>query len=384
MRIEQILLVPLIALIHGSAMGSDPDPFIDVRENIAHLANGEAPGLQYVVVDAHGVIFEHVEGLSDINRHEVMTLDTTLMAYSMTKTITAIAVLQLAEKRKLGLDDPIDNYLTEPWYGKYRITIRQLLSHTSGIPNPLPLRWVHLADETSFAEDSALEAVVNDNPKLTSSPGDKFAYSNIGYWLLGKVVEKASGQSYSDYVRANILFPLKVGSSEMTFTIPAPSRHASGYLKKYSLMNLVAKLVIDDKFRGGYEGNWLRLKNHYVNGPSFGGLIGTARGFGRLLQDQLQDNSILLGNEARRQLEEQQTDNSGTPIPMTLGWHISSADGELFFFKEGGGGGFHCEMRLYKEKGIATVVMTNGAGFNTTVFLNRIDKNFFRGNEVGK
>jgi CubicO group peptidase (beta-lactamase class C family) len=153
-----------------------------------------------------------------------MTLNTTLMAYSMTKSFTAVAILQLVEQGKLGLDDEIDRYLPDNPYGGHHITVRQLLDHTSGLPNPIPLRWVHLAEEDeSFDEDAALAQVLRDNPKLAFEPGQKFAYSNIGYWLLGKIVEQVTGQSYPDYVRANVLMPLGLSAQEMDFVIPDPA-----------------------------------------------------------------------------------------------------------------------------------------------------------------
>ena len=122
-------------------------------------------------------------------------------------------------------------------------------------------------------------------------------------------------------------------------------------------MNLVKGFVIDRKFLGSYEGQWLRLNSHYLNGPAFGGLIGTARGFSRFLQDQLRPKSVLFGLETKRLLETRQADGAGRPIPMTPGWHLGETHGVAYFSKEGGGGGFHCEMRIYPTRGIATVVL---------------------------
>jgi CubicO group peptidase (beta-lactamase class C family) len=307
-----------------------------------------------------------------------MTLDTTLMAYSMTKTVTAVAVLQLVEQRRLGLDDEIDRHLADNPYGNYPITIRQLLDHTSGLPDPIPLRWAHLVEEdASFDEDAALAQVVRDNHKLAFEPGRKFAYSNIGYWLLGKIVEQATGQSYADYVRANVLRPLKLSPHEMDFVIAEPTRHAKGYLAKYSWLNLLKGFVADRKFWGEYEGNWLRVKSHHLNGPAFGGLVATARGFGRFLQDQLRTESVLLGPDTKRLVETRQTDSAGEPIPMTLGWHVGETHGLAYLFKEGGGCGFHSEMRVYPTKGLASVVMVNSTEFKSTRFLNRLDCAFF-------
>jgi D-alanyl-D-alanine carboxypeptidase len=104
--------------------------------------------------------------------------------------------------------------------------------------------------------------------------------------------------------------------------------------------------------------------------------VGTARAFSRLLQDQLRSESVLLGAEAEALLREQQADSAGRPIPMTLGWHIGESNGVAYFFKEGGGGGFHAEMRWYPAQGIGSVVMVNATEFNSTAFLNRVDRAF--------
>jgi len=325
------------------------------------------------VTGASGIVFEYAGGLADIQNGAAMTPGIGLMAYSMTKTFTAIAILQLVERCQLGLEDKLDSYADTPYRAK-GITIRQLLKHTSGIPNPIPLRWVHLAEEAScFDEGAALAGVLRANPKLAFAPGRRFAYSNIGYWLLGKIVERASGRAYVDYVKNYILEPLHLRPDEMDFAIRESCRHAKGYLAKYSLMNLAKGVVTDRKFWGCYEENWLCLKSHYLNGPAFGGLVGTARGFAVFLQNQLRKDFVLLGPEAKRLLETQQTDGAGRPIPMTLGWHRGKARGTAYLFKEGGGGGFHSEMRLYPAQGIASVAMANDTGFNSTKFLNRMD-----------
>lgn len=239
--------------------------------DLNQYVRSNVPGLQYMAITADRVLFEYADGWADIKNQKLMTLDTTLMAYSMTKTFTAVAILQLAEQRKLGLDDVIDRYLPNAAYHGNSITLRQLLNHTSGAPNPIPLRWVHLAvEDSTFDEAEALATVLRKNPDLAFEPGRKFAYSNIGYWLLGKVVEQVTGQSYSAYMRANVLRPLGLSTQEMDFVIPDESSHANGYLKKYSLMNLVKGFVIDRRFVGDYEGHWLRLNSHYLNGPAFG------------------------------------------------------------------------------------------------------------------
>jgi D-alanyl-D-alanine carboxypeptidase len=336
------------------------------------------PGLQYVVVDVEETRYAHAGGWADIANKKPLTLGTTMMAYSMTKTLTAVAVLQLVEQGKLNLDDEIDRYLPDVPYAGHHITVRHLLNHTSGLPNPMPIRWAHLVEEDQdFDEDAALTQVMRDNSKLAFIPGQKYGYSNIGYWLLGKIIEKITGRSYSTYVTENILGKLKLSPQDMSFTIPDVTRHANGYLAKYTLMNLIKSFVMDSKFFGGYEGRWLRLRHHHLNGPAFGGLVGTGRGFGVLLQDQLRTQSVLFNAATKALFETQQSDGQGQGIPMTLGWHVGETEGVRYFFKEGGGGGFHAEMRCYPTKAMASVVMVNATQFDSSTFLSRVDSAFF-------
>jgi CubicO group peptidase (beta-lactamase class C family) len=376
-----IWLIVLCAFIYYGAQAMKPPlTQISLPTFLDQYAGSNVPGLQYMVMDKDHVLFEYAGGWADIQNKKPMTLETTMMGYSMTKTLTAAAVLQLVEQGKVGLDDPVSMYLPDQPYGD-QITIRQLLDHTSGIPNPIPLRWVHLTEDAEgFNEDAALDQVLSANPELDFEAGAKFSYSNIGYWLLGKVIEQATGQIYSDYMHANILSPLEIPHSQLDFVIPSPTQHAKGYLAKYSFLNLGKGFVTDSQFWGEYEGNWLNLKSHHLNGPSFGGLVGTARGFGIFLQDQLQARSVLFDQQTKVMFETQQTDSAGKPIPMTLGWHIGTTDGVTYLFKEGGGGGFHAEMRLYPTLGITSIVMVNSTEFNSTEFLNKVDHPFITAN----
>lgn len=348
----------------------------DLNVSLNKYLQKAAPGIQYLVVDKHQALFEFAGGWADIQNQRPMRLSTTLMAYSMTKTFTAVAILQLVQQEKLHLDEPISTYLPNCPYSD-NITIRQLISHTAGIPNPIPLRWVHLAEEhEAFDEGIALAGVLRDKPKLSFKPGKRYAYSNIGYWLLGRIIEEVTNQAYIDYIRDRMLKPLGLQPGEMDFVIPDPNQHAKGYLGKYSVMNLLKGLITDGKVWGQYEGKWLQVKNHYINGPAFGGLVGSVQSFGCFLQDQLRESSVLLNQKAKELLYTQQKNNDGALIGMTLGWHIGELQGVKYFFKEGGGGGFHSEMRLYPTMQFASITMVNSTEFNSNAFLSSLDKAF--------
>jgi len=166
--------------------------------------------------------------------------------------------------------------------------------------------------------------------------------------------------------------------AEIGFKINDPSNHAKGYLAKYSFVNLIKGFVTSKEVWGEYEGSWLHINDVYLNGPAFGGAIGSARAFGRVLQDLLPEESLLLEKSTMQLLYTAENTNSGKRIPMTLGWHIGELNGLSYFYKEGGGAGFHSEMRIYRSHGLASVIMTNRTAFNSRKELSRIDENFIR------
>jgi D-alanyl-D-alanine carboxypeptidase len=343
----------------------------------ALTATSKIPGIQYRVMTSTRVLYEHASGWADICRRIPADSATTMMAYSMSKTITAAAALQLVENGQVGLDDPVERYLGSLLPYGPRVTIRQLISHTSGIPNPIPLRWVHPADRhETFDEEAALAAVLHKHPRLSFAPGSRYAYSNIGYWLLGKVIERASAERFSSYVIERILRPLAIAPRDLGFVVLDPAHHATGYLEKYSLMNLAKGLLIDRALVGDYSDRWLAIRSHYLNGPAFGGLVGTAAGFGAFLRDQLRQRSVLFNDTTRQLFYTQQQTTRGASIAMTLGWHIGDRDGRRFYYKEGGGGGFHCMMRLYPRDAIGTVAMTNATGCDVRRLMDTIDATF--------
>ncbi|MGV6851484.1 MAG: serine hydrolase domain-containing protein, partial [bacterium] len=187
-----------------------------LSNQLAEYAANNEPGVQYVVVDKTSTIFSHSVGLLDIDKNIALNAGNTMAAFSMTKTLTAIAILQLVERNKIKLSDRVSEFVENPY--NTNITIRHLLNHTSGIPNPIPLQWVHLAqNHVEFDEQAAFEEVLDKYPDLDSKPGEKYKYSNIGYWMLGGIIEKVTGKRYTEYVKQNIFQSLNLNSNEIGF-----------------------------------------------------------------------------------------------------------------------------------------------------------------------
>ena len=145
----------------------------------------------------------------------------------------------IEQEGKLSIEKPIRSYWPEfPYPGD--ITLHQLLSHTAGIPNPIPLRWIHLAVEhSSFNRDSFFKTIFDKYRRVKTKPNEKFLYSNLGYVLLGQLIEKISGKSYEQYITDNIIYKLGLQPGQLGFTINDFSNNVTGYQKNWTFMNLL-------------------------------------------------------------------------------------------------------------------------------------------------
>jgi len=337
----------------------------------------KTPSVQYLIFNQDSVIHEFQFGLSDIKNQHQTSKNTTYNAYSVTKTFTALSVLQLAEQKKLDIEQPIKKYLSEFPYSS-EITIRQLMTHSAGIPNPIPLSWIHLADEhQSFDRNNFFAKIFMKNNETKSKPNEKYAYSNLGYVILGQLIEKVSGISYEDYVRQNILQPLNIKPNELDFTITNLNQHAKGYHKKYSFSNLILGLLLDkSKYVDTTEGKWNSFKDNYVNGTSYGGLIGTSNAFVRYIQELLKPNCKLITDDYKKMLFTENYTSNNKKTGMCLSWFSGELNGKQYFAHAGGGGGYYCEIRIYPDLGIGSVIMFNRTGMSDERYLDKLDKYF--------
>lgn len=153
--------------------------------------------------------------------------DTKFRLGSVTKQFTGAAILLLQERGKVKLDAPIKTYLSDAPASWDKVTVRNLLTHSSGIPN-----FTSFDDypklKTLEATTASLTARFRDKP-LDFQPGEKFAYSNSGYILLTAIIEKASGQSYSAFLTDNIFKPLGMADTGYDSHATIIPRRAAGY-----------------------------------------------------------------------------------------------------------------------------------------------------------
>jgi CubicO group peptidase (beta-lactamase class C family) len=185
------------------------------------------PGAAVMVIQNGRISFSEAFGLRDMARRLPVRSDTLFEIGSITKQFTAASILQLQEAGKLKLDDNVSNYLPDAPHAR-EVTIRELLAHTSGLHDYLDTPQ---ADQLSSKPISYDELIARIAPlPLDFTPGSRWAYSNTGYQILGRIIEKVSGETYMGYVRRQILDPLHMRNTHTMTEEDRLPNLATGYL----------------------------------------------------------------------------------------------------------------------------------------------------------
>jgi CubicO group peptidase (beta-lactamase class C family) len=213
------LVLPLVLPATATAAAQPtPDAVAAVVE--ANLGPARLPGVAVALVKDGRVL--HTGGYGHDARGEPVTDRTPMRIASLTKSFTALAVMQLAESGALRLDDPVVRHLPEfsladPRYA--RITVRQLLNHSSGMSDTA-------YPEAALPQPDSLRQAVAELRRagLTDVPGRRHAYHNPNYWVAARLVEVVSGLSYADYLSRRVLTPLRIGSTVTVdnWNVPVP------------------------------------------------------------------------------------------------------------------------------------------------------------------
>lgn len=224
-----LLAFTLAALPSSAARPSDAELAAYADKILtANYPAGE-PGASALVVRDGKVVLRKGYGLANLELGVPVAPEMVFELGSVTKQFTAAAILMLAERGKLSLDDEITRFLADfPTQGK-KITIEHLLTHVSGIPS-----YTGMAEWLSrLREDLTLEQLIGlfRGKPLEFSPGERMAYSNSGYILLGAIIEKASGKSYEDFIEQEIFAPLGMKSSHYAHQDEAVPGRVEGYEK---------------------------------------------------------------------------------------------------------------------------------------------------------
>lgn len=318
------------------------DPFFQqmVREQ-------RMPGFAIGIVENDRLVYVRGFGVMQVGETDrPVTPKTLFHMASITKTFVATAIMQLVEQGKVDLDAPVVRYL--PYFRiddpRYRaITVRQMVTHMSGMPDVEDYEW----DKPQY-DDGALERYVRSlgAKKLRWAPGTKFAYSNMAYEVLGDLVAKVSGVSFDDYVDENILKPLGMASSSLLLKKVEPTLLAAGHR-----MGRGASLAVVAHYP--YNRAHTPSSNLHSNVEDMARWISAnlnrgAIGGHRILKDSTYD---VMWEPAAK---------VGNTLDVGISWFLTTIEGEQTVGHSGGDDGFRSNLILIPAKKIGIVHMTNG------------------------
>jgi D-alanyl-D-alanine carboxypeptidase len=311
------------------------------REIAADLAARAIPGAAIVILYGHDILWRHDYGFADLAHSTPVDAATRFRLGSISKLLTAIAVVRLRDQGKLSLDDPVTRHL--PWFRlagdeQPRITLRELLLHLAGLPREAPgASWTDQIMPSRAALIAALPATEPAIPAETS-----WKYSNLGYALLGLVIEAASGQSYADYLDSDVLAPLG-----MTDTLVEPQANSPGLAIGY----------------GARDGSGARPARDFLEMGALtpaAGLAATAADLAKLAAWALEtDDKGPLSAESRREMLRVQAEIPDFSGGQGLGWETRRIGTVTRIGHAGKAAGFAAKLTIEPASRLGIVVLSN-------------------------
>ena len=323
------------------------------------------PGIAFGVVVDGKLVHTGNYGYTDIEKKIPVTAQSLFRIASMSKSLTAMAILKLRDEGKLNLDDPAYLYIPELKNIKYPtadapvITIRHLLTHGAGFPEDNPWGDRQLADN-----DKDLMEFIGKQISFSNPPGIAYEYSNLGFALLGKIVTSVSGIRYQDYIKKNIWEPLGMKTSTYEYGDVAPDKLAHGYRWLNEKWN-EEQLLHDTK-----DGSW----------GAMGSMISSINEFANYMAFHLsawppnnaKDDGPIKRSSVREMhhpwrfngLNLNYTYPGGRNCPLAtaycygLGW-TRDCEGRIYIAHSGGLPGFGSQWRIMPDYGIGVVAFAN-------------------------
>ncbi|HEX6315397.1 MAG TPA: serine hydrolase domain-containing protein [Gemmatimonadaceae bacterium] len=335
----------LLAGFITTASAQSPDRASLVRKLDSLAGSGvlenRAAGIAAAVVRGNDTLLLKGYGKADVEWDVPMPADAMFEIGSVTKQFTAVAILQLRDEGKLSLDDPITKWLPDFDTRGNTVTLRRLLDHTSGIKGITEMpEFGILVTNARYPRDSAY-ALIKRYP-FEFRTGEAQIYNNSAFWLLGLVVEKASGMTYEDYVEKKLFAPLGMSRSMYCNSSENVARRAHGY--------------------GVQNGQVRRAPTNVHTWPfSAGSLCSTAGDMVTWLQ--ALHGGKVLSPKSYAELITPSKLNDGTPLRYSMGLSVGKDIRGLNYIGHGGAiTGFTAEVGWYPDAQAAVVVLMNSNG----------------------
>jgi CubicO group peptidase (beta-lactamase class C family) len=329
----------LIALFLPSVIHADDvDAYIKLRMDKEHI-----PGLSLAVVKDGKVVKLKGYGTSNLELNVTAAPDTVYELGSMSKQFTAAAILILVQENKIGLDDLIGKYIHEAPETWKAINVRHLLTHTSGLQRDgLPANGNALFADYTEGELIQSAAAL---PTL-SAPGAKYSYGNLDYDLLAIIIERASGQSYGDFLQEHIFKPLGMTSTRLKDRSAIVPNRAQAYLWDNNMLKRCDPQVSPTRYVGS------------------GSLLSTVTDLAKWDASLYTDR--ILNAASRKAMWTAAKLADGTGTTYGFGWEISSVKGHVNLNHNGAMDGFVGNISRFVDDRLTIIVLTNQSGLSNT------------------
>jgi CubicO group peptidase (beta-lactamase class C family) len=304
-----------------------------------------------LVAKSGNIIYQKSFGYRDYNSKELLNNNSIFELGSISKQFTAMGILLLREKGKLQLSDSLRKFFPELPY--HNITIKQMLTHTSGLPDyddeSMSKTWDH--KKVAFNNDM-IKILADKKPRILFQPGEKWEYSNTGYAILASIIEKVSGQSFKDYMQENIFNPLGMEHSRIYNTRYSTKEIISNYAYGFTFSDRLKRYILPDSLPEKY----------YVY--CLDGIVG-ARGVNSTTADllkwarALKDHTLLSETSQVEMLSKQFVGNPTWKINDGYGVSIDENKFGNYFAGAGRWPGYETRMIHYTGNDITIIVLSN-------------------------
>ncbi len=364
-----LLLVATLACVHTT----ERTPEQIRRAAAIEVDSGRAPAV--VIATVHGdTIAVEAAGMASLAEGRPVNPDTAFALFSISKLFTATAVLQLHERGLLDIDAPVRDYLGDEFAidepKRRPITVRDLLRHGSGLGNPVVWARAHPWQQPRpRCQDFLAELLAEHGRKLRYIPGRGQRYSNLGYLVLGRLIEVVDdqGRDYETYVEQEILAVLGMDRTGFSWG-PLLDDAATGHSRKGQFYTRLAKRKANPAVFGEPLADWETTVPFHIDGSAYGGLIGTAGDLAKFVAAQLGEGSYqgrqILSPASIELMRAVQHDDRNLALDFALGWHTGKIDGERYYNHMGKGGGYRPEIRIWPARDYGVVILTNLTKFD--------------------
>ncbi len=342
-RASAVVLLSLVVLPTSAQKGGETDATLAGAADAylkTELSSTRIPGMAVCVVRRGNVVLAKGYGFANMELSVPASEHTIFELASLTKPFTAGAIMMLVEEGRLSLEDRLPKYFAGAPPSWTNVSVEHLLRHTSGFGDFFSIP--ELRSKSGFAWEREIEMPdflpILFRVPIQSEPGEKWSYSNLGYYLLGLIIEKVSGESYEDFLKRRVLEPLHMTETRRMSRMAIVPERASGYTWYDQVLRNAAYTSV----------SWAY---------SEGGLVSSASDLAKVEEGFFGEKLLTRPTLERMWQPSRLTD--GTVANYGIGWNVGSDPRRRQVYHSGNKPGFAAIIHRYLDESLTVVVLAN-------------------------